>query len=272
MPILELSQLVHTHTEIEWAVCSHSNVGFLAADPQGIANLRLDGALADSAVNFSLTTNSKRLKTWWRKAYHQHMSLMPNLYDVDGQLPQYSPWHPGSLLKIGCFGAIRPLKNQISAAGAALEISNRLRTDCEFWINSGRTEGAGSIVLKSITEILDGIPNIKLREAPWQSWPCFRAEVRTMHLLIQTSYTESFNMVTADGVAEGVPSVTSDAIDWVPESWQAPADDVNAIASVGVALLFDPSAPMVGLEHLVEHNRLGIHDWTRFLMKGAHVQ
>jgi hypothetical protein len=32
-----------------------------------------------------------------------------------------------------------------------------------------------------------------------------------MHLLIQVSYTESFNMVTADGVLEGVPSVTSDA-------------------------------------------------------------
>ncbi len=30
-----------------------------------------------------------------------------------------------------------------------------------------------------------------------------------MHLLLQPSYTESFNMVTADGVAEGVASVVS---------------------------------------------------------------
>ena len=37
-----------------------------------------------------------------------------------------------------------------------------------------------------------------------------------MDLLISFSYTESFSMVTADGVAEGLASVASDAIDWAP--------------------------------------------------------
>ena len=240
IPTVELSQLVHTHTEIEWTVCSHSNVGFLQADPRGIEYLRQDGSLAEAAVNFSLATNSKRLQTWWNQAYHQAMRLIPNLYDVDDHFPHHRPWTPGTLLKIGSFGAIRPLKNQITAAGAAVEIANRLRAECEFWINSGRTEGNGIWATAAVKSILAGLPNIRLREAPWQAWPSFRDLVRSMHLLIQTSYTESFNMVTADGVSDGIPSVTSDAIDWVPLSWQAPVDDVNAVASTGVSLLHDP--------------------------------
>ena len=63
--------------------------------------------------------------------------------------------------------------------------------------------------------------NVKLVENGWQSWPKFRQSVAHMHLLLQPSYTESFNMVTADGVAEGVPSVVSHAIDWAPEHWKA---------------------------------------------------
>jgi hypothetical protein len=34
-----------------------------------------------------------------------------------------------------------------------------------------------------------------------------------VHLLLQPSFTQSFNVVTADGVHQGVPSVVSDAID-----------------------------------------------------------
>jgi glycosyltransferase involved in cell wall biosynthesis len=42
-----------------------------------------------------------------------------------------------------------------------------------------------------------------------------------MNVLINCSYTESFNMVTADGIAEGIPSVVSDAICWAPAYWRA---------------------------------------------------
>ena len=81
----------------------------------------------------------------------------------------------------------------------------------------------------------------------WQSWPKFRKTVAHMHLLLQPSYTESFNMVTADGVAEGVPSVVSEAIDWAPEDWKADVDDVLDIARTGRKLLFDPRAAHDGL-------------------------
>jgi len=267
----DLTNIIHGRTEVDWAMCSHSNVGFLQADPRAIQYLREDGELAESAVNFTLATNSKRLQGWWQQAYHQAMTLLPNLYDLDDHFPHHSPWTPGTLLKIGCFGAVRPLKNHIAAAGAAVEIANRMRAECEFWINSGRTETGGATPLSAVREILSGLSNIRLCEYPWSSWAAFRSQVRAMHLLIQTSYTESFNMVTADGVSEGVPSVTSEAIDWVPNNWKVPVDDVNAVASAGIALLHDPSATASGFQALQNHNRQALASWTNFLLKGANA-
>jgi hypothetical protein len=72
-------------------------------------------------------------------------------------------------------------------------------------------------------------------------------------------------MVTADGVAEGVPSVVSHAIDWVPEHWKAMMDNVLDIARVGRYLLSDPYGPQEGLEALKAHNTDGIKAWKEFL-------
>jgi len=86
-----------------------------------------------------------------------------------------------------------------------------------------------------------------------------------MHLLLQPSYTESFNMVTADGVAEGVPSVVSDAIDWAPDHWKAMADEVRDIARVGRGLLLDDQAASDGWNALTDHNASALSAWKAFL-------
>jgi len=84
-------------------------------------------------------------------------------------------------------------------------------------------------------------------------------------LLLQPSYTESFNMVTADGVAEGVPSVVSEAIDWAPEHWKAKSDDVLDIARIGRHLLSDTRAAHDGYEALQHHNCEGLKAWMGYL-------
>jgi hypothetical protein len=93
-----------------------------------------------------------------------------------------------------------------------------------------------------------------------------------MNLLIQVSYTESFNMVTADGVSQGVPSVVSDAIDWAPEYWQATSDNVGDIARIGRQLITDPKAAKDGLDHLENHNRDSFDAWVKWLGLGSGYQ
>ncbi len=75
----------------------------------------------------------------------------------------------------------------------------------------------------------------------------------------------SFNIVTADGIAEGVSSVVSEAIDWAPHDWVAHADDVGSIARTGRRLLYDPHAVTEGQKVLKDYVRHGVRAWKAFL-------
>jgi hypothetical protein len=259
----DLARMCAEFKETQFAVTCHSNLGFLQADPSAMRLLREGLELRRTNWNFQMAANSRRLANWAHAAYGIPCALLPNLYHLDAANPKRERWSGGTL-RIGVFGAMRILKNLMTAAGAALEIANAKRADLEFWISSGRSEGAGS-VLDAVRQMLNGLPHVKLVENGWQPWPQFRRTVRHMHLLMQPSYTESFNVVTADGVAEGVPSVVSEAIDWAPDNWKAPVDDAHAMARVGQGLLTSRWAQRQGWNALKAHNKRALAAWSEFV-------
>lgn len=262
----DLSSMVSAFPEIHFVVASHSNVGFLQADPNGVKLLRQAAALSLGFHNFSVAGNCLRFVRWFETAYKSPAIYLPNLYALDELDRPAARWQ-GGVLRIGCFGAVRPLKNMMTAAAAALEIATRRQADLELWISGGRSEGGGDLVRRAVGEMFSGLTHARLVDAPWRPWPEFRAIVRTMHLLLQVSYTESFNMVTADGAAEGVPSVVSDAIDWAPRSWRAPVDDASRIAAAALNLLRHPRiAVWLGRRALRAHNREGVEAWKHFFL------
>jgi hypothetical protein len=265
IPSVEIQALVAAYPCTRFAMNCHSNVGFLQADSNGVRLVREAMDVEAGTPNFQLAANSVKFAKWIQSAYSRPCAYLPNLYYLDPEFKPSRPLFLGGTLRIGAFGATRPLKNFMSAAGAALEISRRFKANLELWVSAGRTEGGGDTILRSARAMLSGLPHVKLVENGWQSWPRFRDSVGHMHLLMQPSYTESFNMVTADGIAEGVPSVVSPAIDWVPEHWKAMMDDVLDIARVGRNLLTDPHAPQEGLEALRAHNAEGLRAWKDFL-------
>ncbi len=266
IPTPTIQALLMDFPQVHFCVVSHSNVGFLMADPNGIKLLRDGLQLQAGYHNFSLAGNCKKFCDSWFHMYGTRISLLPNLYNVQGMkmVGERAPWNQG-ILRIGIFGATRPLKNMVSAAAGALQISKRLKTDVEIWTSSGREEGGGDTVSKAIAEVLTGT-TAKLVRSGWQSWSAFRQVVSTMHLLLQPSYTESFNMVTADGIHEGVASVVSDAIDWVPHDWIAHSDRVDSIAQTGVRLLFDSHAVNEGQRALRIYVEHGVTLWEKFLL------
>lgn len=265
IPSPEMQSLVNHFPDITFAMTCHSNVGFLQADANGVALIRQAMEIERSTPNFHLAGNSEKFCEWVRRAYTAPCAFLPNLYYLDHTTNPNRPLWQGGPLRLGAFGATRPLKNLMSAAGAALEISQQLRADTELWVSAGRTEGGGDTILRAAREMLRNLPHIRLVENGWQTWAQFRSTVAHMHLLLQPSYTESFNMVTADGIASGVPSVVSSAIDWCPPHWQAPVDDVVEIARAGRMLLLDRHAPTDGLRALERHNTAGLASWLGFL-------
>ncbi len=263
IPASELQVLSNDFPETHFTVTCHSNVGFLQADRNGVRLLREVIEIELGTFNVHLAANSRRFCDWINAAFGAPCAYLPNLYYLDRHPVRHPQPFSGGTLRIGIFGATRPLKNLMSAAGAALEISRSLRAELHLWLSAGRVEG-GEGVLAAVSEMLQGLPDVKLIHNGWQSWPKFRRTVSHMHLLLQPSYTESFNMVTADGVAEGVPSVVSPAIDWAPDDWKANVDNVVEIARVGRRLLYDPRAALDGFRALESYVADGINSYRQF--------
>lgn len=264
IPTADLHQLTADHPETKFAVNCHSNLGFLQADPGAMRLVREGLELQRSTWNFQVAANSERLATWVGDTYGTSCAYLPNLYHLDQTAGPKRTLFSGGTLRIGAFGAARPLKNFMTAAGAALKIASRMRVDLEFWMSSGRNEGGGPLP-QAIQQMTTGLRHVRVVENGWQTWPQFRQTVRHMHLLLQPSYTETFNVVTADGVAEGVPSVVSHAIEWAPEYWKAKVDDVHHIAVIGQRLLGDRRASHRGLKALRSYNQRALRAWERFL-------
>ena len=260
----EIQNLIAAFPSTRFAVNCHSNVGFLQADSNGVRLVREGMEIEMGSPRFHIAGNSLKFCNWIHAAYGAPCTYLPNLYYLD-TMPEAVPVYQGGTLRIGGFGATRPLKNFMSAAGAALTLARSMKSRLELWISTGRTEGGGDTIVRAMRAMLDGLPGISIVDSGWQSWPKFRQIAGHMHLLLQPSYTESFNMVTADGIAEGVASVVSDAIDWAPDHWKARSDDVVDIARVGRSLLNDPRAAYDGYAALTAHNTQGIASWQRFL-------
>lgn len=266
----KLASLVGNNFGITFVDIVHSNIAFLQVEPKGILKLRELIDLETATVgNFRMAGNSRKFQSAINDSYESPCAYLPNLYFVDDTARESRRKWSGGTLRIGSFGVPRPLKNTTVGAYAALSIAHNLGTDLEYHINVGRMDGNGSKTIHAVEAILGGLPNVTLVKDVWDDWPKFRRVVRNMHLLLQPSFTETFNLVTADGVVEGIASVTSDVIEWVPDWWKASADDTEAIARTGLQLLSDVHTGRDGLNALKKHNKEGVREWIDFLLSSS---
>ncbi len=264
LSLVDVEAMTKYFKDMRFIIVTHSNVGFLQADPYAFTLIRNYIALSREIPNLRIGANCYKFQEWLSKAYDVDAVALPNLYPVGERC--FKPRHIPSLIRIGTFGAIRPQKNVLSAAAAALYIGKELSTPVEFSVSTGREDGGGNVILNAIRQMSKGLPEFFLVERYWSDWRTFRRIVREQDLLIQVSYTESFNMVTADGVAEGVPSVVSYAIPWAPDSWKVHVDDVVDIANAGIKLLHNPHEAIEdGHKSLTHNNKEAFKHWKGFI-------
>jgi hypothetical protein len=257
--------LANQHTNINFSCRTHSQLAFLAVEPGAINLIRDYIRNQDQSLNFRISVNSDRIGTVLEQIHGSPILLLPNLYYLDQV--QARSWHaPSKLLKIGSFGAIRLMKNHVTAAGAALMIASIYKKDLEFYISVNRQENTGSgSVINSIRNLFNRIPYAKLIEIPWSDWSDFRHIIGNLDLHIQTSMSETFNITTADAVSMGIPTVSSAALAWVPKRWIADIDDANDIARVGWQLLNEAHAAFDGMAHLRSFNQQSLSLWLQWL-------
>lgn len=262
LSIHDIKNLIKNFSNIQFVILSHSNVGFLQADPYGVELFRKYVELSKEYSNLLVGGNSIRFVDWFKIAYKDNKTVcLPNIYPVEHI--KGKTWKQKLPLKIGAFGAIRPEKNFMTAAAAAVAIHSLLNIPVELHMSTGG-ENCRSTTLSAINQMTQGIEGFTLIKHEWETWDKFIKLIEKMDLLIQVSYTESFNMVTADGISVGVPSVVSPVINWVPDLWKANPDDAIDIATVGIYLLLSNQGH-AGSEALLKHNEKSFKRWIEFL-------
>jgi len=265
MSVEDMQSIVLANPYVTFAVNCHSNIAFLQAEPGGLKTARALVDLEMTTVNFNLSGNSRGFVQSVEASWESPCAYLPNLYFLDNTAREYRPKWSGGTLRIGAFGALRPLKNPTVSAFAALEIATSMGTNLEFYVNVGRNDGWGTQTLQAVRAIVSNLPYAKLIEVPWQNWPAHRRLVRSMHVMIQPSFSESFNLVTADGAAEGVASAVGDVIEWAPDYWKAIPDNAHDVARVGLALLCNRNTGRDGIHALMRNNQTGVLAWKTWL-------
>ena len=209
----ELSKL---HPNVIWIIRIHSNSPFLAGE--GIAIKWISSYLDEP--NVIIAANSSRMQdeiiTAINKAHtnvKDRVILLPNFYPQEYEKVK-SIDYSKEYIDISCFGAIRPLKNHLTQAIAAIRFADDINKKLRFHINSGRIEMSNDSVFKNLVSLFECNSRHELIDHAWVQRDEFIKTCRKMDIGMQVSFSETFNIVAADHISQGVPIVVSEEVPW----------------------------------------------------------
>ncbi len=260
------------HPKVTWIIRIHSKVPFLASE--GIATTWFAEYLQKTRVIIAPNSEDavhdlKKFAKHVGPNLDRRVIYLPNYYGLDDLPTCDHPTKKPKEVHIGCFGAIRPFKNQLSQAIAAMQFADIKNKKLFFHINSTRVEGRGESVLKNLRELFKASKTHVLVEHDWLPHLKFRELCAKMDFGIQCSFTETFNIVAADFVSVNVPIVVSPQISWLP--WWIQADPTSARSILSTLVLVDFlktfGAEKLNKVYLKTYNRRAIIVWINVLNK-----
>ncbi|MEO6304487.1 MAG: hypothetical protein ABIP51_15095 [Bacteroidia bacterium] len=229
--MIEVSKL---HPNVTFIVRIHSRTTFLANEGVAIERIKGYNKIPNVYVSFNnVITNCEFNSIGINSVY------LPNVYEViqkpdmkfiDKFLKLLSNKKTKKdIINIGCFGAIRPMKNQLLQGLAAIRFGEENNKIVRFHINATRTEQKGENVLKNLRSLFKDTKH-ELVEHGWMEHSDFLDLITTMDVGLQVSLSESFNIVTADFIVKKIPMIVSEEINWVNDLAKVKTDDSKAIA------------------------------------------
>jgi len=217
--------LTKIHPDVKWIIRLHSEMPFMAGE--GMAMDWLGDYLDYPEISIGI--NAPRMlsecRSWLSVAKdltpeqaEQRIIYMPNFYPQNYKTKVYDDhkyW-----IDIACFGAIRPLKNHMIQAVAALEFACKQKKQLRFHINAGRIEMQGQSALNNLQGMFQHLADHghQLIAHEWCPRDEFLEICAQMDIGMQCNFSETFNIVSADLISQGVPIVGSSEIPWA-SSW-----------------------------------------------------
>ncbi len=232
-PVLKLKELQKLHPTVKFIIRNHSKTAFLAQEGIGFDwTFEYIKNGFEVACNNVDTTIDLRLMAISCNLDPVLISYLPNYYFINEENRKNfkNPKNfPKRTLSVGLFGAIRPLKNQVNQALAAIEVAEKFKLNLNLHINTSRVEGNGEPILKSLRSIFKNLNNHRLLEHSWYQHEEFLQLISQMDIVSQVSHSESFNIVSANAIDKNVPAIVSPEIDWINAFRKANPDNVQDI-------------------------------------------
>jgi hypothetical protein len=167
---------------------------------------------------------------WTHEFVQVKTPYLPNYYPTENCPTNGANLPTDDFIDVGCFGAVRPLKNTLVQAIGALKFARRMGKRLRFHINGGRIEMGGQPILKNLSQLFSHFPQHELINHPWMDHIEFRKLVASMDIVLQVSFSETFNIVAADAVTQNVLTITSSEV-----PWSAPVLQANPTSSSDIA-------------------------------------
>lgn len=231
----KFATLCKLHPKVKWIVRLHSETPFLAQE--GIA---FDW-IGDYAChpNITIAANAPRMlddirlflqsaHDWTDEQTRTRVVYLPNYYPHNFKTKMVDSTKDH--IDVGCFGAVRPLKNHVVQALAALQLANKLGKKLHFHINA-RVETKGDAVLNSLRCIFQHLNEAghHLVFHEWKPRIDFLDVCASMDVGMQVSFSETFNIVAADMLSQGVPIIGSYELPWIADEYKADPTDHHDI-------------------------------------------
>lgn len=258
--------LAKLHPNVKWVIRLHSMIPFLSSEGMAFEWLNEYMELRKKGINISISCNNEKLYEDLLAIYKEGISYTPNIYEPEIPPTKQDVNKKDDTIDIGCFGALRVLKNHTQQALWAIDFANKIDKKLNFHINISEHEQKESgPVLRNLRAIFKNTRHT-LVEHPWYEHAEFLEVVKTMDLGMQVSFTETFNVVAADFVYCQVPIVVSKEIKFVhPNCSVGPTNERQVDAAMKFAY-FDKKIVKENRELLDEHNRSAFRSWVEFIV------
>lgn len=259
-------ELIPRYPGVEWSVRIHSKTPFLSNEGVAFDWINDYLKICKQYPNFHIAANDLEFTEDMEGTYNQDFLYLPNLYWGDWKFRLPKKTNDKGHIDVGCFGAIRPMKNQLQQAIAAVMLANELKKKLKFHMN-GRAEQKGEQVLRNIQALMDGSGH-ELVLHGWHPHKDFLKLVKTMDVGLQVSFSESFNIVAADFIIQDVPIVVSEDIRWASHLYMAETTSAENIKEHMASALRWRSVNLQYLNKLglKNYNKGAIEAWVKYLL------
>jgi hypothetical protein len=263
------------HPNVTWVIRLHSEMPFMAGE-----GMAMDW-LGDYSKcrNVVIGVNAPRmlretrlylqhLNSWDDSTTESKVIYLPNFYPQEFKSKKLNK--NKDVVDIGCFGAVRPLKNHLLQAFAAIEFADKIGKKLRFHINAGRIEMQGGPVVHNLRGLFQQIHQHghELINHAWTPREEFLELCAQMDICLQSSFSETFNIVGADVISQGVPLVGSNEIPWQMVGLSDPTNSVNICEHLEFAYNW-PRLNVIlnqfGLEYYTNKTR---KIWVKYFTKG----